>query len=357
MKLEISKKIVKAHWDDANIVLLGTMTDAELAKRLGMKHAAVLYKRLALGVPSFKNRKEHEWKQKDLRLLGKKSDQQLADMLGLAKTTVINKRRSLGIEAFAYKSKLWRTWTENELALLGKHTDKEIARRLKMQEANVTSKRQVLGIAPFRPRMENKRPRPDAVKWTRHTLALLGKQPDMQVCGIIGISRKSVMRKRKELGIPSYAVGTQYWHPWTEEEVKRLGQTTDRELAEQLGIQPMCVTAKRRHLGIESFTKASGAKIEYRWEQKEVARLGTIPDKTLAQELGLGVGIVRKKRLQVGIAANHGAKRSPDKWTPEILARLGKEPLQQIATEIGVTREAVRQKCLKLGITTRYRKR
>lgn len=332
-------KYAKPDWDDAKIALLGTMTDAELARRLGIRHHLVPYKRTALGIPSFKNMKEREWGKKDLRLLGKKSDQEVAKLLGLTKTTVRNKRISLGIEAFAYKSKRWRIWTEKELALLGKNTDKQVARRLKIQEASVASKRYTLGIAPFRPRMANKNPRPNAVNWSRQNLALLGKLPDERVCEIMGISRKSVRSKRKELGLESFAVGTQFWHPWTEEEIKRLGKTTDGELAEQLGIQPMCVTAKRRQLGIESFAKASGMKTSRVWTEREIALLGTKPDVEVARELGLGIGVVWKKRNQLGIPTDPSSTRSPVKWTPEILARLGREPLQKIAEDIGVTHQ------------------
>ncbi len=78
MKPKISKKAVKPDWDDAKIALLGTMTDAELARRLGIRHHLVLYRRLALGIPSFKNMKKREWGKKDIRLLGKKSDQEVA---------------------------------------------------------------------------------------------------------------------------------------------------------------------------------------------------------------------------------------------------------------------------------------
>jgi hypothetical protein len=161
------------------------------------------------------------------------------------------------------------------------------------------------------------------------------------------------MKKRKELGIGSYAVGAEYWHPWTEEEIARLGKATDRELAEQLGIKPMCVTTKRSQLGIEAFAKSSGLKTPHAWTMRELGLLGKKTDSVLAHELGLGVGVLRKKRIQLGIAPKFGEKRSPAKWTPEILERLGKEPLQAIASEIGVSREAVRQKCLKLGITLR----
>lgn len=350
---KLKMQSVRISWDEGMISLLGAMTDAESARRLGVKHHVVLYKRLSLGIPSFKNMKEREWGRKELGLLGKKSDQEVAEMLGLAKTTVTNKRKSLEIEAFAFHSKRWRIWTEEELALLGKDTDKEVARRLNIHEASVSVKRRLLGIAPFRPRLANKNPRPNAVNWSRKNLALLSKLPDERVAEIMGISRKSVLGKRKRLGIESFAVGTQFWHPWTEEEITRLGKTTDRELAEQLGIQPMCVTAKRRQLGIEAFTKTSGLKTSREWTEREIALLGTKTDVEVAQELGLAKGIVGKKRNQLGITTNFSSKLSQAKWTPEILARLGNEPLQKIAEDIGITREAVRQKCIKLGITAR----
>lgn len=344
---------VRISWDKGMISLLGTMTDAELARRLGIRHHVVVYKRLSLGIPSFKNMKEREWGQKELGLLGKKSDEEVAGLLGVTRTTVKNKRKSLGIEAFAFRSKLWRSWTQEEVEMLGKDTDKEVARRLKIHEVTVALKRRQLGIASFYPRLPNKNPRREAVDWSRKNLALLGKLPDERVAEIMGISRKSVLGKRKRLGIESFAVGTQFWHPWTEEDIARLGKTTDRELAEQLGIQPMCVTAKRRQMGIESFKETSGLKTSRVWTEREIALMGTKTDVEVARELGISKVTVQKKRVQLGITTDFSRTLDRGKWTPEILARLGEEPLQKIAEELGVTREAVRRKCLKLGIMER----
>ena len=198
---KLKMQSVRFSWDEAMISLLGTMTDAELARRLGIRHHVVTYKRLSLGIPPFRSIKQREWGQEELGLLGKQSDQEVAKLLGFAKTTVTNKRKSLGIEAFAFQSKLWRSWTEEELAMLGKDTDKEVARRLEIHEVSVAVKRRQLGIASFCHRRPNKNPRPDAADWSRKNLALLGKLPDERVAEIMGISRKSVMGKRKRLGI------------------------------------------------------------------------------------------------------------------------------------------------------------
>lgn len=349
----LKNKNLKPSWDDAKIALLGTMPDAELAKRFGIKHHVVLYKRMTLGISAFKDMTKRKWSRSDIRMLGTKSDDEVANLLGLSKTTVSNKRLELGIDAFAYKSELWRIWTKTELSLLGKHTDKEVARRLKMSTSGVAAKRHLHGITPFHPRAKSKTPSPNAVKWTRRDLKLLGKIPDKRLSEIMGISRKSVMTKRKKLGIESYALGTQFWHQWTEDEIARLGKSTDKELAKQLGVEPMCVMTKRRQLGINSFSKTYGTKKTHIWTKREIAMLGKKTDTMVAHELGIGIGLVRKKRIELGITAYMGSGRSAEKWTPAILARLGKEPLQKLADEIGVSREAVRQKCVKLGIMTR----
>ena len=98
----------------------------------------------------------------------------------------------------------------------------------------------------------------------------------------------------------------------------------------------MCVATKRRQLGIETFSKSPR-----KWTKQELALVGKKTDSKLAQELGLGIGVLRKKRIELGITPKFGEKTSPSKWTPEILGRLGKESLQAIASEIGSSREAV----------------
>jgi hypothetical protein len=304
---------MKNYWDSEKISRLGTMSDEALAKQLGLNRPQVFVKRRSLGIASFREFGPKVWKQKDIRLLGRKSDQEVADMLGLAKTTVSNKRRELGIASFAQKAKLWRIWTEDELALLGNHTDIEVARRLKLNVGNVVSKRRSRAIKAFRPRAENKNPRPNAVNWSRQNLALLGKLTDQRVSEIMKISRKSVMKKRKELGIGSYVEETQFWHTWKDEEIGRLGKFTDKELAKQLGIKPMCVTTKRWQLGIDAFAKSFGMKTPHAWTKRELGLLGKKTDSALALELGLGIGVLRRKRIELGIPPKFGEKRSPSK--------------------------------------------
>jgi hypothetical protein len=347
MKFKVPGKLF---WDEEKIEMLGTMPDSEVARRLGVAHANVRYKRMALGIAACKNMKGYVWKQKDIRLLGKKSDEEVAALLGLTKTTIRNKRVELGIGAFAYQSKLWREWAEEELAMLGKFTDKEVGRRLNIKEMCVASKRHVLGIEPFQPRGVNKSPRPNAVKWTRQNVELLGKIPDKRIAEIMGVCRKSIMRKRKQLGIESYADATQFWHRWTEEQIAKIGTMTDRAMGEELGISVMCVVLKRRSLGIQAYTKTLEGGRNHVWKDEEIGMLGKKPDAKVAQEIGLSIGAVRNQRVRLGIPSYFESKSGRIVWTPELVERLGKKSAAELAEELGVSTQAIYEKRKQVGI-------
>lgn len=353
MKSATCNYLGKKYWDDKKIALLGTMSDEALAKHLGINRYHVFTKRSSLGIASFRKPRSIEWSEKTIDLLGKQSDQAVAKILGVKKTTVINKRHSLGIASFQDQSNSWHRWTEEEVAMLGKSMDREVAQRLNIATSCVTDKRRSLGVKAFTSREKSKKPRANGVVWSRKNLALLGKLPDERVAEIMNISRKSVLKKRKELGLMSFAVGSDRWHQWKKEEIEKLGATTDRALADHLGITAIRVAAKRTQLGIPSFKERTGAKNRRVWSPQELALLGEMTDRTLALQLGISTSVVRKKRIELNIETEVSAKLNTDKWTPYILARLGNEPLRKIAKEIGVTPEAVRQKCMKLGISTR----
>lgn len=326
------------------------MPDEVLAKRLGVVRSVIFYKRTTLRVAPFRGKNKYIWRQKDILLLGKNSDQEVAKTLGTYRKYVTEKRQALGIEAFAYQSQLWRRWSEEELAMLGSCTDKELAERLNLAVHCVTSKRHGLGIKAFHERAKNKTPRPNSVQWTRRNLALLGKYPDQRVAEMMGIGRKSVLYKRKILGIESYALASGLWHEWSEKEIARLGTMIDRELASKLGVSAICVTTKRTEMGIQSFMKSTKPAREHVWKKRELALLGKKTDREVSSDVGLSLGLVRKKRIQLGIAAHFGSERNPDKWTASILARLSKESHQKIAAEMGISWQAVQQKCKQLGI-------
>jgi hypothetical protein len=199
-----AKYIDKQFWSSHNISLLGTMPDSALAKKWGIPLSSVFYKRKTSKIPSFRPSHEKKWTSRNIRMLGKKSDQEIANLLGVKKTTVVKKRMSLGIESFARQSKLWREWSPDEIALLGSITDKEIAQRLNIAISSVTSKRMNMGIKSVHPRSPATKKRLNAVMWTRRNISLLGKIPDLKLAEMMGVNRKTIIKKRKALGVPCY---------------------------------------------------------------------------------------------------------------------------------------------------------
>jgi hypothetical protein len=90
------------------IALLGTDSDAAIAKRLRRHEAIVGRKRRQLGIPSARDRagKTHRrWTQREIAQLGRASDARVAAKVGRSADCVCHKRSSLGIPAFPRKSR------------------------------------------------------------------------------------------------------------------------------------------------------------------------------------------------------------------------------------------------------------
>lgn len=85
-------------WTDKELALLGTNTDAAIAKALKRTAMSVRNKRLRLGIEAHVPYR-HEWTKKQISMLGKVSDRELAEELCLTRQTVLAKRLELGIEA------------------------------------------------------------------------------------------------------------------------------------------------------------------------------------------------------------------------------------------------------------------
>ena len=81
-------------------------------------------------------------------------------------------------------------------------------------------------------------------------------------------------------------------------------------------------------------------------------RLGTVPDRVIAEELGLSTAYVTTVRLDLGIVAhNLRVERDypPAPWlTPAIRKRLGAVPDRVIANEVSRHRSSVRQARVRL---------
>jgi len=83
-------------WTRAQTALLGTATDREVARILGMNKPAVTRKREQLGVPPFVAR----WSTAEKALLGADTDAAIAKLLGRSQSAVETKRRQLRIPEY-----------------------------------------------------------------------------------------------------------------------------------------------------------------------------------------------------------------------------------------------------------------
>ena len=122
--------------------LLGTMSDADLARLLGRPRVGVEARRIKFKIPKF-DPKLHLWTPQEDALLGTMTDKELAARLGVSWTAVAHRRRRLCKPVrFAHR----RPWTPEEDVLLGTASDSEIAARLGRFVSTVCIRRQKLGI-------------------------------------------------------------------------------------------------------------------------------------------------------------------------------------------------------------------
>ena len=129
---------------------------------------------------------------------------------------------------------------------------------------------------------------------------------------------------------------------WTREHAALLGTMPDRHLAQRLGVTPVMVAYQRKRLGIKKFAPPSA------WSDQHDHLLGTKTDAALAQELGVPKHLVLKRRRALKIPA-FGPSGWPA-WPQEQVHLLGTMPDAELAQQIGRSVSAVRQQRLALGI-------
>lgn len=133
-------------WTDDEIKLLGTDTDAAVAKILGRTTQAVSCKRLSLGIP---RSPAIDWTLDMDLALGTDSDSFVARRLGLCDNSVTLRREKLGIPKWSgsHRAKR-REWTAEEDVLLGRYSTPTVARILQRSVPSVVKRQKKLGIKP-----------------------------------------------------------------------------------------------------------------------------------------------------------------------------------------------------------------
>lgn len=227
-------------WTKEVVELLGTISDQEVANRIGLTDSAVNIKRRTLGIPAFgksTSENKYRWSKKELAMLGKLTDAQVARETGLTSGVVAAKRRILGRPIAGGKTSRRRNWTKNELSKLGKISDIAFSKQFGINRRQVREKRYELGIAAFQPY-------PGIKPWDEAMLCDIKKLSANDFKNKHGITHQRLIAQRIRLGILTRKPRCK-WTPQLESELL----SSDVEaFATKYGISVLTAKVKQRRL-------------------------------------------------------------------------------------------------------------
>jgi len=157
-----------------------------------MEHV-VTFKRRSLAIPPFDPRRKEPWTAAELKLVGTMPDEEVARRTGRSVGAVGRRRGQSQPQEPGSKIE---PWTSEEDKLLGTVTDREAARLLDRSVAAVSHRRARLGIPARHPKATR--------RWTRDEEKLLGTQPDPEIARRLNRTTKSVLHRRTRLKIPPW---------------------------------------------------------------------------------------------------------------------------------------------------------
>ncbi|MSP54105.1 MAG: hypothetical protein EXR69_00625 [Myxococcales bacterium] len=173
----------------------------------------------------------------------------------------------------------------------------------------------------------------------------VGRVADSVIAARLGISRKTVLAWRKRMGIRAFdnptptreapnaaaALSPSSFAPETARKAKAsrldayfdvLGTVPDRTVAEQAGVSPENVRMYRHRRGIEAQWRAGEGpptRVELALTAVE-AELGRVADTVIAQRVGVSRSAVTQYRAKKGIPAGRGDGPSASPEVPTIAA-------------------------------------
>jgi hypothetical protein len=124
------------------------MPDHQVARQVGASLSSVHTLRTGLGIPSYAStrsdpRLRDSWRSQALPLLGTMSDAEIAARVGVCAKSVFLFRRKQGVPTQT------AAWSAAAEPLLGKMSDGKIARQFGVSAATVLKLRQARGIPPY----------------------------------------------------------------------------------------------------------------------------------------------------------------------------------------------------------------
>ena len=190
----------RVSWTPDLLADLGTAIDLEIANRYGTTKSTITKKRLALGIPPYKDpnssRTRGLYTPDVIATFGTDTDRAIAKKLGVSKEAVKKKRQRAGIPQHTgtESQSIDALFTPEVIELLGVLSDCKIADQLGCDSESVRARRVALGIEPV-------------IKITKlpsEAFVLLGTMPDRQIAKKFSVGINAVGNKRRSLGIPKF---------------------------------------------------------------------------------------------------------------------------------------------------------
>ncbi len=277
-------------WTDKMIELLGTDSDANIAKKIGYSSTTVYKKRKSLGIASAK-KKEMETRKEvggynrlmpvkkarsDQKLLNRypgisehlasKNNTLVGEIYGISRERARQIREQLNIPRPKHNilSKLSDVDQEFIKQNMGKMPDAQLARMLSVAQQTITKYRQSNGIACYRDKMLLKKK--ELIKTQVHRL---GIDSDRQIASDLdGVEQQDVYRFRKNLGIKANKKHSRRWQSLDRETRDFLitkfykDGYTDEQIAEQIHYAETTVAQIRSQLGLVKWNRTNQASRE-----------------------------------------------------------------------------------------------
>ncbi len=203
--------------------------------------------------------------------------------------------------------------------------------------------------AQARERIEVKRKARRLLHWQQRFIDLLGKVPDHVVASKAGISLTTVSKERRRRDIKAFQQSAPITE-WADEMIALLGVASDAEVAAELDLAIHCVTYKRQMLRIPPYHPyRNSSPNRFSWTLEQIQLLGTISDKSVADQIGVSPTTVKRHRQRLGIEPFRIDSRRAS-WTEEILGLLGKVPDAEIRRRFGINCHSIGAKRRSLGI-------
>ena len=233
-------------------------------------------------------------------------------------------------------------WTEEIESLLGKVKDIEITKRFGIAPRSIVARRRRLGIQAF-----STKPKSPEPKWTKKIDKLLGTRPDTGIAAQVGTTAFHIRKRRHALRVSAYKVGAlpEITSPKKERltltaaQEAKLGTIPDTILADRWGCTPGTVTRYRQRRGIPAFRPIK----ETEWTIHMLDLLGELPDSVIAREYEISNASVKIKRIEMGVLPYGKQTMDPEPDLPKaVIRQIGTVPDKQLSDRYGVQRLHIR---------------